>query len=294
VPLAVENLRLKELAAVTALNRPAFDYLVQFLQGRGYASLHAFVMDPDETRAGDAIFAFLTSHFPKGIALYDGIARPYAPDKARWLLMGWVLRDAPEQRLRPMISSMAGNSTARKQSALLNKVRAYVSEIFPNAEKWEWNAISEVVIDRLEGSRRAIKGTLFEAIVRRHLTEIFADKKLPVNVSDTEIRLEGETYDVSVIGKRGKILMPVKTRETMGGGHALIFTRDIHKSIHAAHEAGFDCLPVVIAESWGGNLKALDCKDFIYIDLNPNQVKEVEPILRGELEKRLEAFRSIT
>ena len=123
--------------------------------------------------------------------------------------------------------------------------------------------------------------------------EIFKRNNLSLTVSDSEIRLEGETFDVSVTGRKGKILMPVKTRETMGGGHAGIFTRDIHKSIHAAKEAGFECLPVIIAESWIADLKSLDCDDQIYIDKNPNQIKEVEPILAVELKKRLKVFRSI-
>ncbi|WP_188064039.1 hypothetical protein [Sphingobium sp. KCTC 72723] len=136
---------------------------------------------------------------------------------------------------------MTGNTVIAKRAAILNVVRAYVGEIFPQPAKWDWNAISEVVIDRLEGSRRAIKGTLFEAIVRRSLNSIFAAAGAKLTVSEVEIRLEGETFDVSVVGTSGQILIPVKTRETMGGGHALLFTRDIHKSIAAAQSAGFDC-----------------------------------------------------
>jgi hypothetical protein len=125
---------------------------------------------------------------------------------------------------------------------------------------------------RLRGSRRAIKGTLFEAIVRRNLKEIFKKSGVDLKVSENEIRLDGETYDVKVSGPQGEILMPVKTRETMGGGHALLFTRDIHKSISVAHSAGLECIPVVIAESWGGRLEELACERFIYVNKNPNQI----------------------
>ncbi|MEL7445469.1 MAG: hypothetical protein AAGK02_06615 [Pseudomonadota bacterium] len=188
---------------------------------------------------------------------------------------------------------MPGRNAAEKQAHLLNQLRAFAGEIFPEAPRWEWTAVSEVVIDRLEGSRRAIKGTLFEAIVRRNLDKIFKRMKVSVEIGKTEIRLGGETYDVSVVGKGGQILIPVKTRETMGGGHALLFTRDIHKSIAVAHDAGFDCLPVIIAESWAGDLTTLACKDHVYIDKNPNQIIEVEPLPAVELEKRLPAFQSI-
>ena len=289
----VENLRLKELAIVAEQNKVAYEYLVRFVTSAGYPSLHAFVLEEDHASAESLILGFLETPFPSGVALYDGIARPYEQKKAAWLLLGWVFRDAPEQRLRPMISSMPGETTLEKQAALLNQVRIFVGNIFPEPARWEWTAVSEVVIDRLEGSRRAIKGTLFEAIVRRNLEKIFRHKKAALRISDSEIKLAGETYDVSVIGANGQILIPVKTHETMGGGHAHLFTRDIHKSIAVAHGAGFECLPIIIAESWAGDLTKLACKDHVYINRNPNQVGEVELLLAEELEKRLPAFQAI-
>ncbi len=245
---AVENLRLKELAIVTELNRPAFEDFINFLRLQGYGSLHEFVASPDKAKAYRTLNLYLRRPFPEGIALFDGVARPYAQDAAKWNLVGWIFRDAPTQRLRPMVASMPGVDLITRKAEILNIVRLFASTVFPETEKWTWAVISEVIIDRLEGSRRAIKGSLFEAIVRRHLAAIFADNGLPLTVSDAEVRLEGETFDVSVYGAKGKILMPVKTRETMGGGHALLFTRDIHKAINAAHKANFDCLPVIIAD----------------------------------------------
>ena len=291
--LVVKNVRLKELVIVVEQNKPAFDYFVQFLVSSGYPSLHRFVLDANNEKAEATILRFLQTPLPNGIELYDGIGRPYAQQKAKWLLLGWIFRDAPEQRLRPMVSSMPGRNSAEKQAHLLNQLRAFAGKIFPEAERWDWIAVSEVVIDRLEGSRRAIKGTLFEAIVRRNLDKIFRSQKVSLEIGKSEIQLGGETYDVSVVGSKGKILIPVKTRETMGGGHALLFTRDIHKAIAVAHDAGFDCLPVIIAESWAGDLTTLTCKDHVYIDKNPNQVTEVEPLLVTELKKRLPAFQSI-
>lgn len=291
--LIVENLRLKDLAVVAQQNKPAFDDLVSYLSSQGYISLHAFVLEQDEAKAERTILGYLQRPLPQGITIYDGIARPYKANKGKWLLLGWVFRDAPEQRLRPIVSSMPGRSTVEKQAHLLNKLRTHVASIFPEPSRWDWTAISEVVIDRLEGSRRAIKGTLFEAIVRRNLHTIFDQSSLELIISDTETRLDGETYDVSVIGTSGRILLPVKTRETMGGGHALLFTRDIHKSISVAHSSGYECLPIIIAESWTGDLTTLACKDYIYINMNPNQVAQVEPVLALELAKRLPTFESI-
>jgi hypothetical protein len=58
-------------------------------------------------------------------------------------------------------------------------------------------------------------------------------------VGDKQIKVEDETYDVQVKGELGTLLIPVKTRETMGGGHALLFTRDIFKSIMVASGQGY-------------------------------------------------------
>ena len=292
--IAAQNLRLAELALVTEQNKPVFDDLVGFLTTCGYPSLHAFVTSTDDAKAKATILAYLKRPFPAGIALLDGVARPYKQDRAKWILLGWVMRDAPTQRLQPMVKHMTAGSVVERQAELLNIVREHVGRVLPGPDRWTWNVVFEVILDRLEGSRRAIKGTLFEAIVRRLLSEAFAANKLPLAVHEVELRLEGETFDVSVSGPRGQILIPVKTRETMGGGHALLFTRDIHKSIAAAGKAGFECIPVVIAESWSGDLSSLECRDFIYIDINPNQIDVVEPLLRQEIASRIGSFAALT
>ena len=188
---------------------------------------------------------------------------------------------------------MKGNSTKEKQAELINIVRSQVGTLLTEEDRWKWIAVSEVMVDRLEGSRRAIKGTLFEAIVRRQLKDVFKSFDISAKVHDNETRIDGETYDVVVSGNNKQILMPVKTRETMGGGHALLFTRDIHKSISVAVSNGYKCLPIVIAESWSGSLEDLDCVDFIYIDKNPNQISIVQAILILELEGRVKLFQEL-
>lgn len=291
MPFVVENLRLKELVAVANQNKPFFDDFVQQLGKLGYGSIHQFVMDPDEAKAVKTLIAYLGS--PAVTNLYDGIARPYEANKAKWLFLGWVFRDAPEQRLRPIVASQPGANITAKRAYLFNELRKSVSEFFPEPESWGWSVIREIMIDRLEGSRRSIKGTLFEAIVRRNLTELFAIYKLPLQVTDREVKIGGETYDVEVRGPKASVLLPVKTRETMGGGHAMLFTRDIHKSIHIAQENGYVCIPIVIAESWGGDLEGLDCLNRIYIQHNPNQIALVEPLLRKELESLIAVFQTL-
>ena len=149
------------------------------------------------------------------------------------------------------------------------------------------------MLARLEGSRRALKGTLFENIVRRSLHRVIEDHDLPLEVGENQIRIEDETYDVQVTGERGTLLIPVKTRETMGGGHALLFTRDIFKSIMVATERDYQCIPVVIAESWTGDLESLDSKYYVYIQANPNQIQNIEPLLDKEMERLIHVLESL-
>lgn len=149
------------------------------------------------------------------------------------------------------------------------------------------------MLARLEGSRRSLKGTLFETIVRRSLKEVFDENRIKLEISPREVRILDETYDVQVSGPSRSILIPIKTRETMGGGHAMLFTRDIHKSIAVAEENGYQCLPVVIAESWGGDLKSLKCENYIYIKVNPNQIKIIEPLLADKLRELIKVFRDL-
>ncbi len=132
-----------------------------------------------------------------------------------------------------------------------------------------------------------MKGTLFEGLVRRNMENLIRAQELPLQVSDTQVKIEDETYDIQVTGTAGTLLVPVKTRETMGGGHSLLFTRDIYKSIMVAADKGYVCVPIIIAESWMGDLDELQSELYIYIQANPNQVASIEPLLAQKLEEEL-------
>ena len=287
----IENVRLKELKAIVDENHDFYIEFTRFIKAQGYRHIRDFVEDPDDSKALAVICDFLSGQ--QRSILYDGIFRPFANQKARWYFLSWLFRDAPAQRLGPLVASFPGNNLTERRASLLNKLRKDVAPLFPTDASWEWPALSEILLARLEGSRRALKGTLFEGIVRGILVEIFDREKIGVQVGIGEKRIEDETYDVQVAGSKRTILLPVKTRETMGGGHALLFTRDIHKSISVATNSGYSCIPIVIAEAWGGNLANLASEHFVHIQRNPNELKEIEPLLRAELERLLQQFREI-
>jgi hypothetical protein len=287
----IENVRLRELIAIVKENEEFFSDFVLFLEQEGYENIHAFINESSDEKATEVISKYLRR--VNEVKLYDGLLRPYPNPQARWYFLAWLFRDAPAQRLKPLVAQVPGRNLIEKEAFLLNEIRKFVAPLFPNSDSWSWAAISEVMLARLEGSRRALKGTLFEEIIRRNLMGIFEVAGLALQVSAREVRIHQETYDVQVIGPRGSILLPVKTRETMGGGHAILFTRDIYKSISVAEENGFTCVPIIIAESWGGDLEALTCEHYIYIQFNPNQIAEIEPILAQKLRELLPLFEGI-
>ncbi|QQZ28354.1 hypothetical protein HMY34_06070 [Thiothrix subterranea] len=289
--LVVENLRLKELILVVNKNKPFFDEFVAFVKRHKYENVLAFVSESNEIKMNEVLNDYFSNEFKN--CLYDGIARPYDQSKSKWFFITWLLRDAPQQRLQPIVSSLKEGSTTQKRIFIINKIMQFVAPLMPEKEQWEWHAIAEVMLQRLEGSRRALKGGLFEAIVRDQLAKLFKSQNLKLQVTNQEVILNDETYDIEIIGKNGKILMPVKTRETMGGGHAHLFTRDIHKSISVAHKNGLNCIPIVIAESWSGNLDGLSCDNYIYIPVNPNQVEKINPLLELKLQELVMVFSSI-
>ena len=237
----LHNLRLGELIAIVRENRRFYQDFVGFLEHEGYSSVLDFVQEQSDELAAGTIDRYLNRQ--SDVKLYDGVLRPYSNSRAKWFFLAWLLRDAATQRLQPLLRYVPGNTTIERQTYLINEIRKFVAPLLPEAENWEWPAISEVMLSRLEGSRRALKGTLFEGIVRRNLETLIQDHALPLVVNNTQVKIADETYDVQVTGPGRTLLLPVKTRETMGGGHALLFTRDIYKSILVATEQGHTCVP---------------------------------------------------
>lgn len=285
----IENLRLQELVAVVKQNQKFYDDFCSFLRGHGYPDVHAFVKERSAEKAKRTISDYLERQ--SEVHLLDGLARPYKDSTAKWYFLAWILRDAPAQRLQPLLSGIPGKTLDERRANLLNQLRKFVGPLFPEAANWSWPALSEVMLARLEGSRRALKGTRFEEIVRRSLKKVLESHGLALTIGEGEKRINEETYDIQILGKKKAILVPVKTRETMGGGHANLFTRDIFKAISVAHENGYECVPIIIAESWGGDLKSLHCENLIHLKTNPNQIEAIEPLLVAELEKLVGVFR---
>ena len=102
--LVIENLRLRDLVAIVRQNQGFYNEFVQFLSAHGYTGVHAFVREKEDSKAVHLLETYLTSH--SRATLHDGLGRPYSDTIAKWYFLAWILRDAPAQRLGPLLRSV--------------------------------------------------------------------------------------------------------------------------------------------------------------------------------------------
>ncbi len=199
--------------------------------------------------------------------LFDGIGRNYPHLKACYYMFSWLIRDAPQQRLSPLIQRIVRNSKNRRIDSEIEVLSTLIHKYRGNVKTFSWLAIREIIVDRLEGSRRSIKGHEKETVVRTALLiaiQAFFEKHgnygkySRIELADKEVMIGNETFDVSanLINAQGKceqrILIPIKTRETEGGGHAHLFTRDIKSAMNAVkfdNTADF-LVVIIVAQNW--------------------------------------------
>jgi len=64
-----------------------------------------------------------------------------------------------------------------------------------------------------------------------------------------------------------------------------------HRQNRNTHDNGYLCVPIIIAESWAGDLKSLKCEHLIYLKTNPNQLDEVQKLLAKALDNLLPVWK---
>ncbi len=170
---------------------------------------------------------------------------------------------------------------------------AFGAQTTSSTEGLQWSNTREVLYDRLEGSRRSIRGRAVELVIRTALAEavqLYYESNRnyglyrSVEIPEKQIQLGSETFDVSVklIKSNGKyiyLLVPVKSRETEGVGHSHIFTRDINSAIDASKKDYDNFVAVfIIAQNWAQREQehvASICDLAIVISSNPNSFEDL-------------------
>lgn len=237
--------------------------------------------------------AILTCYLEKELSsvpkLFDGGGIPYKHKDACFFFFSWLARDAATQRLTPLISAAMKKSEGITRVELEAEVLSLLLYSYKdNIKFFDWSVFREVALNRLEGSRRAKKGSAIETYIRTALTESFSyyyktrgnyGSYTDFRIMDRPLKVKNRTYDVAAIVKNDKedrlIVLPVKTRETQGGGHSHLFSRDIeqaNKDILEIYPTAC-IIPVIIAQNWSIEEIYIQEKEYgnvFYFNQSPN------------------------
>jgi hypothetical protein len=266
----ITHSRLVDLTRLADQAEPFYDWVaVQFQRTLGTADSLDLILRKatnKEIRAGIAA-CYDSAGEPNLPLLFDGIGRSYPHVKACYYFFSWLIRDAPQQRLGPLIQRMVRMSGRGRAEMEMDAIAALIRKYRTNVKSFSWIAIREVIVDRLEGSRRSIRGHEKEAVVRTALITAVQSYYAQhtnygvysgIEIATGQITIGNETFDVSANllneerQRVRRILIPIKTRETEGGGHAHLFSRDITSAINAARQdnANDYLVAVIVARNW--------------------------------------------
>lgn len=312
----ISHIRLVELSKLADQAKPFYDWIERKTKNvmKNSRPFEDNIMNMTKEQIAQLITDCYNDTSGKVPMLFDGAGRNYPHNIACFYFFSWIIRDAPKQRLSPLISRMTKqNKDLEKINAEIDSLAALYIEYRNNAKNFKWESIREVVIDRLEGSRRSISGHLLEANIRASIAtafqnyyEINMDYGVYDNIiiNDKQISIGSDTIDVSAILNKDKnnqhLYIPVKSRETEGGGHSHLFSRDIITAVNniksnfpTAHIA-----VVIVATNWSNSEIASILKDIdivFHFDMNPNELSildddsqreiniYIERILKGEI-----------
>jgi len=265
----ISHQRLVELSKLADQAKPFYDWVEKIAKKvtGSHRSLNEIIFQSSKKEIHNIIESCYSDEAETKPFLFDGVGRVYPHFKACFYFFAWIVRDAPQQRLSPLISRMQKADKVSKLTAETDALVELIFEYKSVVKSFEWQAVREVIIDRLEGSRRSIRGHALEASARTSLVtaiqnyySIHGDygKFKKVEIADKQIKIGRHTVDVSALlypkneSVPIRLLIPIKTRETEGGGHSHIFTRDVISAITdiKAEKKKDHIVVVIVAENW--------------------------------------------
>ena len=284
--------RLEDLIALANQAKPLYDWIeVQFQKQMHVAdSLESIIKRASLDDIKMAIRSCYEAEDPGRLPkLYDGGGIPYNHSAACYFMFSWMARDAATQRLKPLISKARQAAGKTSKDIEIEVLAGLLYHYRDELQFFDWPVIREITIQRLEGSRRAKKGSAFETYLRASLAQAFSyyyqthgsyGAYKDFAIWPKPIKIQNRTYDAAVDlirpnGSIRKIIIPSKTRETEGGGHAHLFTRDIEQANEDILREYPDSIIafMIIAQNWSlEEIKGLENKyaHVFYFDINPN------------------------
>ena len=265
----IAHYRLIELSKLADQAKPFYDWIekhAKIVTG-SHKSFNDIMLNCSKADISQIILSCYSDKNEEKPFLFDGIGRVYSHSKACFYFFAWIIRDAPQQRLSPLISRMQKADNISKLLAETDSLTELIYEYRGLVKTFEWFTVREIIIDRLEGSRRSISGHHIEGNIRTGLITAIQNffsihnnygKYRKVEIADKQIKVGKHTIDVSakLYPKNGddpvNLLIPVKTRETEGGGHSHIFSRDILAAISDIKKelTHYHIVVIIVAANW--------------------------------------------
>lgn len=305
----ISHVRLVELSKLADQAKPFYDWVERRAKNvmKNSSSFEDNIMIMTKGQIAQVIKDCYTDESSKVPMLFDGVGRSYPHKKACFYFLSWIIRDAPQQRLSPLISKMTKqNKDLKKIEAEIDSLAALYVEYRTNAKNFKWESIREVVIDRLEGSRRSISGHLLESNIRASIATAFQNYYAinmdygiydNIFINNKQISIGSDTIDVSARLIKDEstnyLYIPVKSRETEGGGHSHLFSRDVIAAVNnikinvpKAHIA-----VVIVATNWSNSEIESILKDIdivFHFDMNPNELTILDDDSQREINVYIE------
>lgn len=104
----ITHYRLIELAQLADQAKPFYDWVEKIAKKRtgSHKTLNEILMSASKEILSAIILDCYQEIDEKRPFLFDGIGRVYSHTKACFYFFAWIIRDAPQQRLSPLISRM--------------------------------------------------------------------------------------------------------------------------------------------------------------------------------------------
>lgn len=308
----ISHYRLIQLTKLADQAKPFYDWIekhAKIVTG-SHRTLNEIILSCPKKSLKKIIESCYLDNTQEKPLLFDGIGRVYPHAKACFYFFAWIIRDAPQQRLAPLITRMQRADNIKRFIAETDSLTELIYEYRSIVKNFEWPTVREIILDRLEGSRRSISGHHLEANIRTGLIvgiqnyfSIYGNYGIfkAVEIADKQIKIGRHTIDVSATLFKKKsnevvnLLIPVKTRETEGGGHSHIFTRDIISAITDVKkvDANVHIAVIIIAQNWSPiELKTIsDEIDIVFhFNMSPNKFVGFDEDSQVKLNKYIESI----
>lgn len=311
----ITHIRLVELTKLADQAKPFYDWIERKCKQvtSSHKSFNEIMIESDKDTIRKIIKSCYEDDSEDIPFLFDGVGRVYKHKKACFYFWAWIIRDAPQQRLAPLISRMKKAEEVLHLDAELDTLSELIFKYRGCVKSFEWSPVREIVIDRLEGSRRSISGHLQEAAIRSGLVTAFQNHYAAhmnygnyknIVIADKQIKIGLHTVDLSVsmeekeTGEKQYVYIPVKSRETEGGGHAHIFSRDISAAVNDIKKLDPNChvIVIIIAENWSINeIEAIEDKIemVFHFNINPNEFVGFDDETQIKLNKYIEGVLNV-